>query len=121
MHTHNRNMHAKPGSAGVTLIELVISIVIFGVVLVVLNTVFISSNRVYGQTTVRSRQQMSGRMGLSVMTTELRQAGCDPGNAGIESVAVATAASTRVQMDYSGNGAIETAEPSETVTYTYDA
>jgi prepilin-type N-terminal cleavage/methylation domain-containing protein len=121
MHTHDGTNSPRRPDAGVTLVELAISLVIFGMVLVILNTVFISSNRVYGQTAVRARQQMSERVGLTLMMTELRTAGCDPGMAGIEAIPVASAISTRVQADYNGNGAIQTAEPSETVTYTFDA
>jgi prepilin-type N-terminal cleavage/methylation domain-containing protein len=106
--------------AGLTMVELLISLVIFGVVMVVLNGVFIGSNRLYGQTAVRAGQQMNERVALSVMTSELRTAGCDPTQAGIVSFVDADAATVHVLSDFSGDGAIQTAEPSEDITYTYD-
>lgn len=107
-------------SAGVTLVELMISLVILGVVLAVVNGVFISSNRLYSQTAVRAGQQMSGRVSLSVMMTELRTAGCDPAQQGIVGIVDASETSAHVQADFNGDGAIGTAEPSENITYTWD-
>jgi len=106
---------------GVTLVELIMAVLIFGIVLTVLNGVFFSSNRLYSATAVRAGQQMNARVGLSVMVTELRTAGCDPGLRGIANMLSATADSAHVQADYDGDGAIGTVEPSETVLYYYDA
>ncbi|HKW15502.1 MAG TPA: prepilin-type N-terminal cleavage/methylation domain-containing protein [Candidatus Krumholzibacteria bacterium] len=112
-------MTRQPGTAGVTLVELMISLVIFGVVLIILNTVFISSNRVYGSTAMRAGQQMSQLVGLSVITEELRTAGCDPNQNGLAAFAAATANSVHIQADFNGDGALQTAEPSENVTFTW--
>lgn len=112
---------SRLSQAGVTLVELMMAVLIFGIVLGVLNGVFFSSNRLYGNTTIRAGQQMSSRVGLSVMVTELRTAGCDPTQAGFAAILSATASNIQVQADYDGSGAITTAEPSENVTYTYDA
>ncbi len=111
---------ARPGVArlnekGVTLVELIMAVLIFAIVLAVLNGVFFSSNRLYGTTAVRAGQQMNARVGLSVMVTELRTAGCDPGLQGVANMLSATGDSAHVLADYDGDGAIETVEPSETV------
>jgi prepilin-type N-terminal cleavage/methylation domain-containing protein len=105
---------------GFTLVEMAMAVLIFGIVLVVLNQVFFSSNRLYGSTAVRAGQQMNARVGLSVMVTELRTAGCDPLQVGIPGVVTAASDTAHVRADYNGDGAISTAEPSEDILYYYD-
>jgi len=106
---------------GVTLIELVMAIMIFGLVMVVINQVFFTTNRLYGRTTIRAGQQMNGRAGVDVMVSELRTAGCDPGQRGIVGIVAAASDSVDVQADFNDDGVIQTAEPSEHVIYYYDA
>jgi type IV pilus assembly protein PilW len=105
---------------GMTMVELMITTVVFGIVLAVLNTLFFSSNTMYAKTNERVGLQMNGRTGLSIMTTELRQAGCDPTDIGLQGLLTAAADTIRVQADVNGDGAISTAEPSENVTYFFD-
>ena len=108
------------GNRGMTMVELMITTLIFGVVLAVLNSIFFSSNTMYARTNERIGMQMNSRMGLSILTTELRQAGCDPTGMGVTGVVRATADTIRVQGDNNGDGAISTAEPSEDITYFFD-
>ncbi|MDH4036811.1 MAG: prepilin-type N-terminal cleavage/methylation domain-containing protein [Candidatus Krumholzibacteria bacterium] len=110
------------GDTGVTLVELMMTIVIFAIVLAVINNVFFSTNRLYGNTTLRAGQQMNVRAAVSLMITELRTAGCDPvvdGNP-IVPFLMASGDSVHVQADYNADAVISTAEPSETVLYYYD-
>ena len=108
---------------GFTLVEMIVTVIVLGIVLIVVNQVFFSTTRLYGNTSVRAGQQMSARAGLSVMANELRTAGCDPAfpPAGIQAVLGAAADTVHVQADLTGDGAIQLAEPSEDVTYFYDA
>ena len=108
------------GNSGVTLVELMITILVFGMIMIVINNVFFTTNRLYGNTTARAGQQMNTRAAISLMVTELRTAGCDPNQNGIVGITAAAADSVNVQADFSGDGAIQTAEPSETVTYSFD-
>jgi len=120
MRTHSKTFSIRRDS-GVTLIELLMAILIFGIVLVVINSVFFSTNRQYGATSARAGQQMNTRAGLSLMLTELRTAGCDSAEVGIPPFLSAQGDSVHVQSDYDGTGAIETGiEPSESVLYYYD-
>ena len=66
---------------------------------------------------------MGTRSGLALMLNELRQAGADPGDTPIGLAAVVTARADliRVRADLNGDGVIQTAEPSEDVTYSYDS
>lgn len=116
-----RTYRGRGSNAGVTLIELVMAVLIFGIVMVVINNVFFSTNRLYGRTTIRAGQQMNGRAGINVMVTELRTAGCDPSQSGIVGIVAAFDDSVDVQADFNGDGAIQTVEPSEHVIYYYDA
>ncbi len=108
---------------GFTLVEMIVTVIVLGIVLVVVNQVFFSTTRLYGNTSVRANQQMSARAGLSVMANELRTAGCDPSfpPAGIQGVLSAQSDTVHVQSDLSGDGAIQMAEPSEDVMYYFDA
>ena len=54
------------------------------------------------------------------MTTEIRQAGMDPVPVGVVGVVAAQARMVRIRADLNGDGAIQTTEPSEDVTYRYD-
>jgi prepilin-type N-terminal cleavage/methylation domain-containing protein len=123
MRKYTKNIRAIVASqSGLTLIELVVTIVIAAIVLVVVNQIFFSTTRLYGNTSVRAGQQMSARAGLSVMVNELRTAGCDPSTppVGIQGVVTAASDTVHVQADLTGDGAIQTAEPSEDVMYFYD-
>jgi prepilin-type N-terminal cleavage/methylation domain-containing protein len=117
---HTNNNRPRRGDAGMTLTELMMAIAIFAIVMIVINSAFFSTNRLYGSTTIRAGQQMNVRAGLSVMVSELRTAGCDGSQAGIVGVLAASGDSCHVQSDFSGDGVIQTAEPSETVLYYYE-
>jgi hypothetical protein len=105
------------------MVELMVTITILAVVFALLMTTFLSSSRVYDRTTRRAEIQMSSRDGMSLMMTEIRQAGADPANPPIGLVGLATAGaqSIRVRADLNGDGALQTTEPSEDVTYTYNS
>lgn len=121
-----RKQHIRPlrPEAGVTLVELMMTILAFGIVMIVINNVFFSTNRLYGTTTARAGQQMNARAAVSVMISELRTAGSDPDHIDAftpQPILTAAGDSVHVTADYNASGAIETAEPSETVLYYYDA
>ncbi len=110
-------------SAGFTLVELLVSLTIFAMVAGVLTTVLITANRTHRQTTHRAEIQGASRQALSLLTAELAQAGADPmiPPAGITGIVTADSTSLRVRADLNANGTIQTTEPSEDITYTYDA
>ena len=124
MSKYVRNIRAlMANERGFTLVEMMVTVIILGIVLAVVNQVFFSTTRLYGNTSVRAGQQMSARAGLSVMANELRTAGCDPSipPVGIQGLLGAASDTVHVQADLTGDGAIQTAEPSEDVMYYYDA
>ena len=108
------------GNRGFTLIEVMVTAAMLGTVLAVVSTVFYSSNDTYRKTSRRVNMQRNARLGMDIMVKELRHAGCDPSGVGVSAVIVASSDSLRIQADLDGDGVIETAEPSEDVTYYYD-
>jgi type IV pilus assembly protein PilW len=108
-------------ASGMTLVELMVTVGVLGMVVIAMATIVISSNRMQSRTARRANVQADARQTLSIMSTELRQAGADPSNppAGIVGIVSGDSVSIRVRSDLNGNGTIQTAEPSEDVTYAY--
>ena len=110
-------------SSGFTLLELLVTLTILAMVLLVLSSIFIATNRTHRKVNRNANLQASTRQTLSLMTTEIREAGADPAVPPIGLVGILTADSTtlRVRADLNADGAITTTEPSEDVTYSYVA
>lgn len=106
---------------GMTLVEIMISLVIFAIVIGALSTILFSSTRLGANTSQRAEVQGACRQALSLMTTELRHAGADPRipPIGVVGIVYADSVSIHVRGDRTGNGVIETTEPSEDVTYSF--
>jgi type II secretory pathway component PulJ len=100
-----------------------VALVIMAAVAGFLSAILVSSNRIHRRTTTQAELQSSSRQAVSLLTAELRQAGADPSDppVGIVAIVSADSHSVRVRADLNADGAISTAEPSEDVTYTYDA
>lgn len=108
-------------NAGFTLVELLVGIGMFALVALALVTVLLSSTRLGSRTSTRAEVQGGSRQTLSLISTELRQAGADPSipPAGIVGIVSADSVSIHIRSDLSGDGVIQTAEPSEEVTYAW--
>jgi type IV pilus assembly protein PilW len=109
--------------AGLTLVELMVTVTVIGLVLAILTGVLSSTGRVQGRTVRRAAIQADSRQTLALMTNEIRQAGADPSMppVGIVGIVSADSVSVHIRADLSGDGVIQTAEPSEDVTYAYNA
>lgn len=112
----------RPDS-GMTLVELMIVTAILATVILTLTSILLSSSRVQSRTVRRAEVQADCRQTISLISTELRQAGADPRNPpmGVVAIVAADSVTIHTRADLNGNGAIETAEPSEDVTYAYNA
>jgi prepilin-type N-terminal cleavage/methylation domain-containing protein len=104
---------------GMTLVELLVTMTVLGMVMLVVTGILMSSSRVESRTVRRAEVQAASRQAVALMTAELRQAGADPSvpPAGIVGVVAADSHAVRVRADLNGDGSIQTAEPSEDVTY----
>ncbi len=117
----------RPGAqsgtdSGMSLVELIITVSILGVVMLAVTSVLLSSSRSEARTMRRAEIQASSRQALALMTTELRQAGADPASPalGFAGIVDGGANRIRVRADLNGDRAIQTTEPSEDVTYRFN-
>ena len=108
--------HKDNSSAGFTLVEMMMTLLIFGVVLGVIGNVFFTTQGLYGRTSTRANQQMSVRAGLTIMVEELRRAGADPEITGIVGLVRCTQDSVRVRAELNDTEILELTY----ITCTYD-
>lgn len=106
---------------GLSLVELMVAIAMFGVAVAVIFGFLTNSRRSYSDMSAQVEYQQAARAVLGLMTREIRSAGCDPTEAGFDDFAVADAQSFQCRMDLDGDGVIEVVEPAEDVVYSYDA
>lgn len=100
--------------------ELLVTTIVLAIVLAAVNAVFFSSNDMYARSNNRAGAQMNSRLGMSIFSQEIRHAGCDPTGMGVTPILTAAQDTLRLNADLDGDGAIETVEPSEDITYFYD-
>ncbi len=118
----NASAHRPPPHReGMTLIEMMVALAIFAVVTAVVIGFLTGSRRTYEDTSDRAHYQQSARAVLSLMTRELRSAGCDPGEVGIEKLVIADGTTLRCRMDLDGDGSTLGTNPDEDIRYVYDA
>jgi prepilin-type N-terminal cleavage/methylation domain-containing protein len=108
--------------SGMTLVELMVVAGILATVLLILTSILLSSSRVQSRTVRRAEVQADCRQTVSLISSEIRQAGADPRNPpmGVIAIVSADSISIHTRADLNGNGAIETTEPSEDVTYRFN-
>lgn len=108
--------------AGFTMVELLVGLSIMAVVVGILSTMLMTSNRTHQATVARAETQASSRTAMSLLTTELAQTGADPTipPSGVVGIALADTQSIHIRADRNADGAIQTTEPSEDITYTYN-
>jgi prepilin-type N-terminal cleavage/methylation domain-containing protein len=104
---------------GMTMVEMLVAISMFAIVMTVTFTFLVNSRRSYSQMSQRVEYQQAMRATVSLMTREIRSAGCDPANAGFDRLPVADDTQFQCRMDLDGDGAIEIVEPAEDVMYLY--
>ncbi|HPF70191.1 MAG TPA: prepilin-type N-terminal cleavage/methylation domain-containing protein [Candidatus Krumholzibacteria bacterium] len=106
---------------GMTLVELMIAVAVFGVLMGVVMGFMVQSRRSYSETRDRAQIQQSMRAVLSLLTAEIRSAGCDPLSAGFDTFGIANATLLQARMDLNGDADFTDNNPDETVTYSFDA
>lgn len=116
-----RNMWRRPNRQGLTLIELMISLSVFGVVMAVVFGFLSNARSSYQNTREKVQYQQSMRAVLSLMTREVRSTGCDPSSAGFEPFGIATTNVMMCRADLNGDGDTTDTAPDESVLYSFNA
>jgi prepilin-type N-terminal cleavage/methylation domain-containing protein len=109
------------GRSGMTVVELLVSLTIFAVISAVVIGFLTGSRRTYEDTSDRAGYQQSLRAVFSLLSREIRSAGCDPAQIGVDRFPLADGESLRCQMDLDGDGTITGISPDEDITYTFTA
>lgn len=115
----DRRRRLGPDRAGMTMVEMIVAMAIFAVITSVVIGFLTGSRQTYSATSDRAITQQSLRAVFSLMTREIRSAGCDPLEAGIEGITVADDLVLRCRMDLTGDGSTLGTAPDEDITYTY--
>ncbi len=105
---------------GMTLVELMVALLIFGIVMSVVFSVMVNSRNSYEDTRERAQFQQSIRAVISLLTREIRSAGCNPTQAGFEPLPVASAWVLQCRSDLNGDADANDLNPDENVTYTFN-
>lgn len=92
---------------GMSLVELLISLAVAGLLLAATFEILRGGLFAYGWAVARIDAQQSARVGLDRMARELREAGYDPTYAGIAPIVVAAPDRVVLQNDLNANGVID--------------
>jgi len=105
---------------GMTLVEMMVSLAIFGVVMGVVFSFMTGSSNSYTDTRERVHYQQSIRAVISLLTREIRSTGCDPMNIGFDRISLADDNQIRCRMDLNGDADTSDTGPDEDITYIFD-
>jgi type IV pilus assembly protein PilW len=109
-------MKARQG--GFTLIELLVAILISGIVLAALYTVFISQEMAFSNQEQVAEMNQNIRAALDLMTREIRLAGYKTSTSAFNGIQTATGTSIGILADLDQNG--DTLGTNENITYSYN-
>lgn len=107
--------------AGMTLVELMVTLVIFGVIIAVVFGFLTEARQSYTSTRQKAQYQQGLRAVMSMVTREVRSAGCDPRGAGFERFPIASATQLQCRMDLNADTDVADTGPDEDITYAFDA
>ena len=104
------------GSDGFTVTELVLALAIMMMVMAAIVSLLISLNRAYTAQNVTAGVQQVTRVGINILTRDLRMAGLNPLNINQIGILEASVHKIRFQQDTNGSGEIET-DQNEDISY----
>lgn len=108
------------GREGMTLVELMVSLTIFGIIIAVIFGFLTESRASYAATRQKAQYQQGLRAVMSIVTRDVRSAGCDPRNVGFERFTLADQRAFRCRMDLNADMDVTDTGPDEDVTYSFD-
>jgi prepilin-type N-terminal cleavage/methylation domain-containing protein len=106
---------------GMTLVEMMISLAIFTVVLGVVFGFLQNTSESYQKTRQKVQYQQSVRAAISLMSSEIRSTGCDPGSVGFDKFGQADSDLLQCRMDLNGDSDTTDNNPDEDITYSFAA
>ena len=106
---------------GMTLVELIVALALFAVITAVVIGFLTGSRRTYDATSDRAQYQQSLRAVFSLLAREIRSAGCDPAETGLDRLVACEDGVLRCRMDLDGDGSTLDLNPDEDIRYVYDA
>ena len=107
---------------GLTIVELVVAMSLAAVATAVLFSVFASTQGMYYDTRTIMENQSDTRIVMGMLSTDIRSAGSDIQQIGVQRLATCAADTVRIQSDLDANGVLDASvEPAEDVTYFYDS
>jgi prepilin-type N-terminal cleavage/methylation domain-containing protein len=118
-HLVTNRLRCRCARAGMTVVELLVSLAIFAVISTVVVGFLTGSRHTYEDTSDRASYQQSLRAVFSLLTREIRSAGCDPAESGFDRFPLAADATLRCRMDLDGDGDTADISPDEDITYTF--
>jgi len=98
-----QSVRSKINEAGFTLVELMIVLVVTGLIMTAVVSIFTAQSRSYSQLDDVANIQQDLRGALIILPAEIRQAGCDPEKSGTPKILEATGNRFRFTMDIRGN------------------
>lgn len=106
--------------AGMTVVELMVALVIFSVIIGVVFGFLTEARSSYTSTRQKAMYQQGLRAVMSLVTREVRSAGCDPRGAGFERFPTADARVLRCRMDLNADTDAADTNPDEDITYSFN-
>lgn len=107
----------KENKKGFTLVELMVAMVISIIAAMGAYDVYISQNHAYSVQAQISDMQQNARVAMDLITREIRTAGCDPAEVGIQDIVTATQNTIQIRADLNGDG--NTAGLNEDITFAF--
>jgi len=117
---NRKRQPARVDRTGMTMVEMLVAMALFAVAATVVVGFLMGSRSTYEATSDQAHYQQSLRAVFSLLTRELRSAGCDPGTAGLQGITVADDLRLQCRMDLDGDGTTLGTNPDEDITYVYD-
>ncbi len=118
----SQKLHIKENNQGFTLVELMITLAMSGIIVAAIYSAYIIQQKSYYTQGQVVEMQQNIRAGLEMMSSEIRMAGYDPGGKAGAAITTATQTQLAFSQDLNGNGSVAAvpANPNENIWYSFD-
>ncbi len=108
----------KGGAEGFTIVELLVSIAVFGIIFGIIYSTFIMQRRYFSMQEEITQMQQNVRAAMDMIVREVSLAGYDPTDAGFYGITYSTS-QLQIKADLNGDGDVD--DSNENIIYTYDS